>query len=625
MSKKVAIWGWWQGNNLGDNWIKATLKKFFPNAEFVPTSVQKLSEYDFVICGGGGLFIYDVIAPFKHIDIGTSYGVLGLGAEFEHSSDTARKLEKHADFFFVRDENSVKCMKVSRKCRSYDITFSIPMPIAPEYDLLKDKSKVFFVWRDGKDLIKNSKFDKYIHYKDVEKEWNYILESYFDEIIYDDFQTKEDDIFNRIKDCNFVVSGRYHGVVAAIQRGIPFIAIDICPKIRALTEECGLSEYCIKVSELNKLSSLIIDAKKNLLKIRKKEMDYVKKANRCLIHQLQYVNEIIYKKLYPYRILHYGSYWMRENDVVNVMADDLMGISDAKKIDLKAYSNNISDRIWKLEKTPNGTICTLDTDKILMDVELYKPDAIILNSGGLCMRADLLNQLKERHITTVGISLSDPDVYPYNGKKYAADFSLFYTNSKWSYETQYDKNKVNIHILPFGASLKHHYYMPEIERKYDLIVVGHARQDRISIVDNLKDVCNIGLYGQGWENGLGIVNGRQQVKAINSGKMYLSFAHTMAGYDNVKVGLFEAMACRQFVITLYMEELEDYFEIGKEIVCYKTIKELKELVKYYLRHDDEREKIMNAGYYKFLTQHTYQQRWGCVLKDIAEIRNGGYI
>ena len=55
--KKIAIWGWWQGNNLGDNWIKDVLNMIFPFAKFIDTRVTDFKEYDFVICGGGGLFM----------------------------------------------------------------------------------------------------------------------------------------------------------------------------------------------------------------------------------------------------------------------------------------------------------------------------------------------------------------------------------------------------------------------------------------------------------------------------------------------------------------------------------------------------------------------------------------
>ena len=63
--KKLGIWGWWQGGNLGDNWIKKTLSSVFPEADFIDTRTTDFSGYSFVICGGGGLFIKDVISPWN--------------------------------------------------------------------------------------------------------------------------------------------------------------------------------------------------------------------------------------------------------------------------------------------------------------------------------------------------------------------------------------------------------------------------------------------------------------------------------------------------------------------------------------------------------------------------------
>ena len=617
MDKKIGIWGWWQGGNLGDNWIKNVLESYFPNASFLPTSVQDFTEYDYIICGGGGLFIHDVINPFKKVDIGVPYGILGMGAEFEHESDLASRLEKHADFFLVRDQYSIDCMHLSNACRSYDITFLRPLEFASFEKV--NMNKLFFVWRDGNDLIKNNKFNKYILPNDTNEKWFEYINKNFAEITADDFQTNEWNLAERMGECGFVISGRYHGIVAAIQRGIPFVAIDICPKIRALTQECGLEEYCIKISEVDKIEGIVEKAKREIKDIRVKEQEYREKAHSTLVEQMKQVFFWVENRVSSMKVLHYGSYWMGENDVVNVMSDDLLKECDAVNIDLKAYSNCPDKRIESIEKTPNGTICRLSTQHVMKDINEYNPDAIVLNSGGLCMQPDLIQKLKEKNIVSVGISLSDPDVYPYNGKEYAQDFSIFYTNSKYSLNNQYETEKVNVKLLPFAASVSHHYFMPEIEKKYDIVVVGHARKDRIEVVKRLGQICKVGLYGIGWEDGLGVVNGIEHVKAINSGKMYLSFSHTMAGYDNVKVGVFEAMACNQVVITSYMDELADYFEIGKEILCYKTEEELMDLVLYYSQHDDEREAIRNAGYKRFLAEHTYRKRWKKLLRDIGEV------
>ena len=616
-SKRLGIWGWWQGNNLGDNWIKKVLRSLFPNAEFIDTSVQKFPNYEFVICGGGGLFIYDVVAPWNR-NQKVSYGMIGLGAEFEHETKTAISVFQKAKFFYVRDQYSLDCMHLYNVERSYDLTFSSPLHWSEKGEV--NPKKVFFVWRDGHELLSNSKFKEYIKPGKSYQDWKTIIDKYFTDILEDDFQTKDDDIEERINDSGFIISGRYHGIIAAIQRGIPFIAIDICPKIRALLEDCGLDEYCVKISDVDKVPNLIEKAMNNVDDIRRKEKSYVETASKVLAQQIINAKVEILKVLNPLSVIHYGSYWMKKNDVVNTMSDDLEKVCKAKKIDLKVYNKRQSCRIEKNEKTPNGNLCLLKHSKIVRDVQWYKPDAIILNSGGLYLEDKTFDYLKKNGIISVGLSLSDPDVFPYNGKIYADKFDLFYTNSKYSYLENYDHSKVNIRMMPFAASVDHHYYMPDVKRKYDLVVVAHAREDRISVIKKLESICKVGTYGSGWEHSLGIVNGKKHVKAINSGKMYLSFTRTVAGFDNVKVGLFEAMACNQVVITSYMEELQDFFEIGKEILCYKTEEELYDLVKYYLQHEDELENIRRHGYARFLKNHTYQKRWDEVIRELYKIK-----
>ena len=542
--------------------------------------------------------------------------MLGLGAEFPHKSNIASELAEKAEFFLVRDEYSLDCMHVSGIERSYDITFAYPLYRKEESKI--DLSSLYFIWRDGKELINNGQFKHYICYEDVKKKWESIIENEFDTVRYDDFQTDTSNINERMQEIGFVISGRYHGIVAAIQSRVPFLAIDICPKIRALLIECGLEKYCIKINETDKVTKLIQLAKENLKEIRKKESEFCQRANLTLQNQLNMVKHKIFKKLYNLRILHYGSYWMGKNDVVNTMSDDLIPYGEVTKIDLKIY-NNPDKRVKTRLSTQNGCVCVLDAKLIIDDINYFEPDCIILNSGGLTMEDQAFYYAKKRKIKVIGISLSDPDVYPYNGQLYADKFDLFYTNSKYSFINQYDKKRVNIKLLPFAASIQHHYYMPDVKKEYDIVVIGHARKERLEIVEKLSKYFKIGTFGHGWKNTLGEVHGTELVKAINAGKMYLSFSKTVAGFNNVKVGLFEAIACNQVVITEYMEELNDYFEIGKEILCYRNVEELIETIAYYILHDEERENIRQNAYRRFLSDHTYMKRWEHVMNDIIDL------
>lgn len=282
--KKVAVWGWWQGENLGDQWIKEIMQEIFPAAELIDTR-NLIKGYDFVICGGGGLFIDKVPLHWKLASRRVRYGMIGLGAEFEHADFDARTLAEGAEFFFVRDEYSMRCMHLEQYPRSYDITFARPLELLDE-NLLQGEH-CLFVWRTpGQEMLSNPRFAEYQRAEYDYYDWEKRVYRSFVHVKQDDFVTFESDVEKRIEGCDFVISGRYHGIVAAIQKGIPCIAIDLCPKIRALMQEAGLEEYCIKLNEADRLDDLIAKAKRDRWEIRRKEIEFRTAACRVIQEQI---------------------------------------------------------------------------------------------------------------------------------------------------------------------------------------------------------------------------------------------------------------------------------------------------------------------------------------------------
>ncbi len=72
--------------------------------------------------------------------------------------------------------------------------------------------------------------------------------------------------------------------------------------------------------------------------------------------------------------------------------------------------------------------------------------------------------------------------------------------------------------------------------------------------------------------------------------------------------LFEATGCGALLITDHKDNLGELFEVGKEIVTYRSPEECVELVNYYSTHSEEAARIAAAGQQRTLTQHTYTNR-----------------
>jgi spore maturation protein CgeB len=78
------------------------------------------------------------------------------------------------------------------------------------------------------------------------------------------------------------------------------------------------------------------------------------------------------------------------------------------------------------------------------------------------------------------------------------------------------------------------------------------------------------------------------------------------------------MACGGFLLTDYRADLEELFEVGREVVYYQDGRDLCKKIEYYLAHPKERETIARCGQEKVLREHTYKRR---IEKLISVIRD----
>jgi spore maturation protein CgeB len=74
-------------------------------------------------------------------------------------------------------------------------------------------------------------------------------------------------------------------------------------------------------------------------------------------------------------------------------------------------------------------------------------------------------------------------------------------------------------------------------------------------------------------------------------------------------------ACGGFCITNYQPELEEYFELGKDLVVYESVEDLTDKVGYYLSHENQRYDIAKNGYEKVKKEFDYKTQ----IKKIMQI------
>ena len=107
-------------------------------------------------------------------------------------------------------------------------------------------------------------------------------------------------------------------------------------------------------------------------------------------------------------------------------------------------------------------------------------------------------------------------------------------------------------------------------------------------------------------------------KVYNSTKICLNIHHRQSK-EGVNPRTFEILGAEGFQLTDYKKILEELFDIGREIECYKNENDLLDKIEYYLENEDEREKIAQRGNDIARKKHTYKHRAETILSDLETL------
>jgi len=176
----------------------------------------------------------------------------------------------------------------------------------------------------------------------------------------------------------------------------------------------------------------------------------------------------------------------------------------------------------------------------------------------------------------------------------------------------------------FGV--KKHWYIPMAclpsskfnpSPQKDLIFTGYTdySQDRKIFIKEIKKSFDLDIYGVG--NKQPIYN-KELEKTLQNYKIALGHnCVNSPGYWSSR--LYITIGFGGFFITPYTKLLEREFKNKEHLVWYKNLKEGKKLIKYYLEHNEEREKIRRQGYEYCQKNHNWNVRAKEFIKVFKEI------
>ncbi len=259
-----------------------------------------------------------------------------------------------------------------------------------------------------------------------------------------------------------------------------------------------------------------------------------------------------------------------------------------------------------------------------------RPDLIFFSLFSNQFEIETLEYLKSKYVT---INWFGDDQWRFDefSSKYAKHFSYCVTTDQYAIPKYKQLGQNNVIYSQWAAIQTHQ--VPKFEGyQYDVVFVGAFHPYRKWLVDCLiKANIDVQAFGNGWPNGP--VSAEKMNKLFISSKINLNIGNSTSfdsryllsgirpfinslrspkNTSQIKARNFEIPFFNGFQLTDYAPSIENYFDLGKEVVCYKDVDEVIMLVKYYLENEIERESIKDAGHKRAFKEHGYINR----LKDI---------
>ena len=255
--------------------------------------------------------------------------------------------------------------------------------------------------------------------------------------------------------------------------------------------------------------------------------------------------------------------------------------------------------------------------KIILDgADQVKPDIIWLEWPRM-VPASTLVELRKRFPNVIIASYQDDN--PFGVRRFAKygwqrffdampnyDIHLVKRQSDVAEYMALGAKKVEVHQTGFSEDL----YYPEAVApetvRHPVIFVGTALDHRVGFLDRLTGEMGVEvhIYGKRWERTPLYANRKELLhgflsetgyrQSVCGAKIALGFV-SHSNLDEYAGRTFEVPACgTMFLVERTPAQQEIYVE-DKEVVFFDTAEECRDKIKYYLSHDEEREKIAAGG------------------------------
>jgi len=276
------------------------------------------------------------------------------------------------------------------------------------------------------------------------------------------------------------------------------------------------------------------------------------------------------------------------------------------------------------------------SELVLAKAAEWKPD-LVFGIAQSPFTTNTLAQFKQLKIPIAFWFMEDFRLFTY-WKTFAPLYDYFFVIQRGEFSEKLSQLGIrNYHYLPLAADPDFHKPVeltPEEKAEYSstFSFVGAGYYNRAQFFLQLLNE-DFKIWGSDWNplSPLGRVLQRKGerispedcVKIFNAATININL-HSSSYHnginpngDFVNPRTFEIAACGGFQAVDPRSELGELFEVGREIITFSNVGELRRKKDYYMEHPDEREEIAKAGRQRALAEHTYRHRMQEMLEVVV--------
>lgn len=256
-----------------------------------------------------------------------------------------------------------------------------------------------------------------------------------------------------------------------------------------------------------------------------------------------------------------------------------------------------------------------------------KFSAVLLYLNSRWLSEGLFSMIRKKTLgPLIGMNLDDKAEFfefgpgqksQYNYAQWVSRFDLNLSNSR-IFKEHYEGHGGRFFYCPPGLHIPAGLESPAIgafNRK--IAFLGSAKQERVRLIESLRKIgVHVNTFGKGWPGQQWIDNSRNMFREtqINLGLGFASGSETLT---TLKARDFECPGIGSCYLTTYNFELCEHWDLGREVLCYRSIEELVEMIAYYGKKPEHCLKIAKAAFDRAKKEHTWALRFKDIFRSLG--------